>query len=406
MGEEEKEYEDQWWYHRSKLFLRFFAPLLYVSSSPYRMWRFFQKPPEKRRKEVESKARKMRKQMDFPKITKQDIVGRDEDFARVLISAHYHIFRNPEIRKSTSIPPPKIFILKGGSGSGKTFFAEACQREVFEAGLQFATLVYYASLKPEQVYTMWYGNSAQRLSSFFQQSFERPSILLIDEFHAFGARFASSTEIGMEEKRVQTVFLEKLDELEKRDYRTILFLSTNEYETITDTLRRRAVVGTIDLDLGTNRLMLIEIARRQCHKYGIELDPGEIVDNLEDVLRSVGATRLSPADVVNAFNIVMTEKSKPIQNRLIEGAIKKEVVSTQDLAKQVTINNFRTAARNLKTYISQEKTDAAKRAINRITPKERYKDVGGLHGIKEEIIKEISLSLDSDLAIKSGYLPP
>jgi SpoVK/Ycf46/Vps4 family AAA+-type ATPase len=152
--------------------------------------------------------------------------------------------------------------------------------------------------------------------------------------------------------------------------------------------------------------MLIEIARRQCRKYRIELDPVIIVDNLEDVLRSVGSTRLSPADVVNAFSLVMSAKSKPIQDHLIEGTINKEAISIQDLAKQITITNFRTAARSLKTYTSQEKTEAAKKAVNRITPKDRYKDVGGLHGIREEIIKEISLSLDPDLAVRSGYLPP
>jgi SpoVK/Ycf46/Vps4 family AAA+-type ATPase len=406
-NDEEEEFEDQWWYRRSKLTLKVFGPMLYLTSWQYRMWRFLQKPPEKRRKEVESKAKKIRKQMDFPKTKKEEIVGRDEDFARILISAHYHIFRNPDVRKSTPIPPPKIFILKGSSGSGKTFFAEACQNEVFEAGLQFATLVYYASLKPEEVYTMWYGTSAQRLSSFFQEAFMRPSIILIDEFQAFGARFASTSEVGMEEKRVQTVFLEKIDDLQKKNYRSILLISTNEYETITDTLRRRAVAGTIDLDIGTNRLMLIEIVKRQCEKHGIELEPSKIVDALEDVLRSVGSTRLTPADVVNAFDIVIATKAKPIQDQLIQkGKPENGAVNLQDLVKQVTINDFRAAARSLKTYTSQEKTEAAKKAIIRIAPKERYKDVGGLHGVKDEIIKEISLSLDPNLAVKSGYLPP
>ncbi|MEM2820088.1 MAG: AAA family ATPase, partial [Candidatus Bathyarchaeia archaeon] len=405
--EKEEEFTSQWWYNRPKL-RKIFAPLLYLTSWQYRLWRFLQKPPEKRKAEVEKKARAIRKRLDFPRVTRADVVGRDEEFDKVLLSAYYHIFRDPEIRKSSPVPPPKVFILKGSSGSGKTFFAEACQREIFEAGLKYGLIVYYASLKPEEVYTMWYGRSAQQLSAFFEAAFQRPSVILIDEFQAFGSRFASSTEVGMEEKRVQTVFLEKIDDLQKKNYRCILLISTNEYETITETLRRRGVVGTIDLDTGITRDMLIEIAKRNCEKYGLELNPREIVDAIEDTLRSVGGTKLTPADICNAFDIVMSEKYRPIQRKLIDRIFFKaeDDVHVETIRKEVSLSDFRAAARKLKSYTSAEKTEAAKKAIIRIAPRERYSDVGGLHGIKDEIIKEISLALDANLAVKAGYQPP
>ncbi len=401
---EEDEFVDQWWHSKPRI-RKSFAPLLYVSSWQYRLWRFLQKPPEKRRSEAERRAKKIRKRMDFPNVRREDVVGGEDDFSRILVSAHYHVYKDPEIRKTCPVPPSKVFILKGGSGSGKTFFAEACQRAVFDEGLKYGMLVHYAYLKPENVYTMWYGRSAQQLGAFFQEAFEKPSIILIDEFQAFGSRFSSTTEVGMEEKRVQTVFLEKIDQLQKRNYRCVLLIATSEYETITETLRRRGLVGTIDLDAGTNRLMLLEIARRQNRKYDITLNPIEIVEVLEDSLRAVGSTRLTPADIVNAFDIVMTEKSRPIQQQLVN-LVKKKSTKKVNLGKLVTINDFRAAARRLKTYTSQEKTEAAKRAGNRIAPRERYNDVGGLHGVKEEIIKEISLALDADLAVKAGYHPP
>ncbi|MBS7625026.1 MAG: AAA family ATPase [Candidatus Bathyarchaeia archaeon] len=407
--EKEAEFTNQWWYNRYML-RKFFSPLLYLTSWQYRLWRFLQKPPDKRRAEVEKRAKAIRKRIDFPRVTRNDVIGRDEDFEKVLLSAHYHIFRDPEVRKNSPVPPPKIFVLKGSSGSGKTFFAEACQREVFEAGLKYGLIVYYASLRPEEVYTMWYGRSAQQLSAFFEEAFQRPSIILIDEFHAFGSRFTSSTEVGMEEKRVQTVFLEKIDDLQKKNYRCILLISTNEYETITESLRRRGIVGTIDLDAGINRAMLVEIAKRKCEKYKIHLNPSEIVDTLEDALRSVGGTKLTPADICNAFDIVMNEKAKPIQrsiiNRVLHGLISKGDPQDKNENIEVNLSDFREAARKLKSYTTVEKTEAAKRAIVRITPKERYSDVGGLHGIKEEIIKEISLALDANLAVKAGYRPP
>jgi len=404
---EEEEFSNQWWYKRPRL-RKFFAPLLYLTSWQYRLWRFLQKPPEKRRAEAEKKAKAIKKRMDFPRVTRKDVVGLDEEFEKILLSAYYHIFRDPEVRKNTPVPPPKVFILKGSSGSGKTFFAEACQREVFEEGLKYGLIVYYASLKPEEVYTMWYGRSAQRLSAFFEAAFQRPSIVLIDEFQAFGSRFSSSTEVGMEEKRVQTVFLEKIDDLQKKNYRCILLISTNEYETITETLRRRGVVGTIDLDSNINRAMLVEIARRKCQQYKIPLNPNEIVETIEDVLRTVGGTKLTPADVCNAFDIVMSERSKPIQRRIIERIMfrKKENPYTKPIGSLVTLSDFREAARRLKSYASEEKTEAAKKAIIRIAPRERYSDVGGLHGIKDEVIKEISLALNPELAVRAGYRPP
>ena len=401
---EENEFSDEWWYNRPKL-RRIFSPLLYLFSWQYRLWRFLQKPIEERRKEAEKRARKIRKRIDFPNVSRKDLVGREKELNKVLVSAYYHIFRDPEVRKACPIPPSKIFIIKGSSGSGKTFFAEVCQREIFEEGLKYGIIVNYMLLKPEDVYTMWYGRSAQQLSSFFQEAFQRPSVILIDEFQAFGSRFSSTSEVGMEEKRVQTVFLEKIDELQKKNYRCILLIATNEYETITETLRRRGIVGTIDLDVSTNRNMLLEIARRQCKKYGINLKPTEIIETLEDAVRAVGNTRLTPADVVNAFNIIINEKYRPLQESLLS-RIRKSRSMKFNIKGKVTLNDFRAAARRLKTYTYQEKTEAAKRAINRIAPRERYSDVGGLHGIKEEIIKEISLALDADLAVKAGYLPP
>jgi len=401
---EEDEFSDEWWYNRPKL-RKLFSPLLYLISWQYRLWRFFQKPTEKRRKEAERRAKKIRKRMDFPNVSREDLVGREEELNKVLVSAHYHIFRDPEVRKACPVPPPKVFILKGSSGSGKTFFAEICQREIFEEGLKYGLIVSYASLKPENVYTMWYGRSAQQLGSFFQDAFQRPSVILIDEFQAFGSRFSSTSEVGMEEKRVQTVFLEKIDELQKKNYRCILLIATNEYETITETLRRRGIVGTIDLDVSTNRNMLLEIAKRQCKRYKINLRPADIVETLEDAVRAIGNTRLTPADIVSAFNIIMNEKYKPLQESLIQ-KIRKRRFTKIDLGKKITLDDFRAAARRLKAYTFQEKTEAAKRAVNRIAPRERYSDVGGLHGIKEEVIKEISLALDADLAVKAGYLPP
>ncbi|MBO3769685.1 MAG: AAA family ATPase [Thermoproteota archaeon] len=404
--DENREFEEEWWYR--KPFLRtIFSPLLHLFSWKYRMWKFLRLPPEKRRKIVNKKARKIRKSPHFPKATRDDLVGRDEEFFKVMVSIHYHVFRDPEIRKTFTTPPPKLFIIKGSSGSGKTFFAEIVQREAFEKGLEYGLLISLLKLRPEQVYSMWYGQSAQRLSEFFNNAFYNPSIVLIDEFQAFAKRFSSTTEVGMEETRVQTVLLEKFDELQKKDYRTVVLVSTTEYESLIDTLRRRGVAGTIDLDENLSRSMLLKIVEKQCQAHGIKIPPNDILTVIEDTLRTFETQAITPADIVNAFQMVINSKMAPLQKSIIDRLLHGESVGEKlSPGELVTLNDFREAASKVKAYSITVRTEAAKRSVVKLRPKERYEDVGGLRGIKEEIIKEISLSLNPELASRARYVPP
>ncbi len=400
-AEEEQEFESEWWFSRKALRV-IFGPLLYLTSWQYRLWQFLQQPPDIRRRKAESEAKRIRKSHDFPTVQPGDAVGREKEFKQVMLSIKYHVFRDKEVRRSATALPPKLFLIKGGSGTGKTYFAEAVMRWAFEEGLNYGLLVNHASLKPEDVYTMWYGQSAQRLSEFFQSTFMKPSIVLVDEFQAFGKKFSSSTEVGMEETRVQTVFLEKVDELQKRNYRTVLFISTTSIESVIDTIRRRGVVGTIDLDAGINRENLIRIAATQCVKHGITLNPEQIVDGLEESIRAIGGTSITPADIVNGFNIVINKKMQALADSLGEGQEKGEV----KIGRTVTLEDFRLAAKSVKSYSAEERTEAAKRAAQRVRPQETYEHVGGLKGIKEEVIKELSVALNAELALKAKYIPP
>jgi len=81
---EEDEFVEQWWHSKPRL-RRLFAPLLYVSSWQYRLWRFLQKPPEKRRKEAERRAKKITKRMDFPGVKPEDVVGGEENLNRAAL---------------------------------------------------------------------------------------------------------------------------------------------------------------------------------------------------------------------------------------------------------------------------------------------------------------------------------
>ncbi|MFP3220031.1 MAG: AAA family ATPase [Candidatus Marsarchaeota archaeon] len=404
--EDEEEFERAWWYKRKRA-RQVFAPLLYLTSWQYRFYRFLQKSPEERKKLVEARAKKIRKRPDFPMVRGEDVIGREAELAKVMVGVHYHVFRNRELRKASPIPPPKIFIVKGESGAGKSFFCEAVQREAFEEGLKQGLIINYPTLRPQEVYSMWYGSSAQRLSQFFDAAFLQASVIFIDEFQAFGKKFQSSSEVGMEETRVQTVLLEKFDELQKRNYRTVVLIATNEYESLTETLRRRGIVGVIDLDSAMSKDVLVKIAQKECQRYGITLSPAAIVNALEESLRALGVSSITPADVVNAFQVVVNAKSAPIQEGFLQRLRGKgDDKPLPSLASLVTLEDFRSAARKIKSYTAGEKTEAAKKSVIKVRPRERYNDVGGLHGVKDEIMKEIGLALNPDLAVKANYIPP
>jgi transitional endoplasmic reticulum ATPase len=404
--DEGREFEEEWWYKKPVLRL-IFSPLLRIFSWKYRMWKFLRLPPEKRKKIVEKRARKIRKNPSFPRVKRDDLIDRDEEFFKVMMSIHYHVLRDPEIRKTFTTPPPKLFVIKGSSGSGKTFFGEVIQREGFEKGLEYGLLVNLLKLRPEQVYSMWYGQSAQRLSEFFNNAFYNPSIVLIDEFQAFAKKFSSTTEVGMEETRVQTVLLEKFDELQKKDYRTIVLVSTTEYESLIETLRRRGVAGTIDLDENVSRQMLLKIVEKQCQIHEVKLPPLDILTVIEDSLRSFETQAITPADIVNVFQVVINSKMAPIQKRIIDKLLHGKGLSSQvKPGELVTLNDFREAASKVKAYSLTARTEAAKKSVIKLRPKERYEDVGGLKGVKEEVIKEISLSLNPELASRARYIPP
>jgi SpoVK/Ycf46/Vps4 family AAA+-type ATPase len=393
----QEEFEQKWWYSRP--FLRtIFFPLLYLTSWEFRLWNFLRQPPEVRKKKVESEAKKIRRRFDFPTVKIEDILGRERELKQVMLSIKYHVFRDKDIRKAATAVPPKLFLVKGSSGTGKTYFAEALMRWAFEEGLSYGLLVNFSSLKPEDVYTMWYGQSAQRLSDFFNSAFIRPSVIFVDEFQAFGKKFSATSEAGMEETRVQTVFLEKIDELMKRNYRVVLLIATTEYEALLDTIRRRGVVGTIDLDAGVSSGTLLKIVEKECEKHKINLNPKDVLSTLEESVRIVGNTTLTPADIVNAFNMIVNKKMQELSES--------SSFNSNYVGNSITLEDFRWVARFLKSYSQEARTEAAKKSVVKIKPKETYKDVGGLKGIKEEIIKELSLALNPDLSIRAKYVPP
>ncbi|MFX1487235.1 MAG: AAA family ATPase [Promethearchaeota archaeon] len=384
------------WWARHRRLRKALSLSLYLSTGNYRRWRNAQLTPRK--------LRRLKRDIDrsFTK-TREDLIGRDQEFQTVMSSILYHTVRDERIREVLkNNPPSKFFILKGMTGTGKTLLAEVCMREGMLRGIRSQTNVVALSIKGSDVFNPYYGQSARNLSSIFRATLNTPSVLFFDEFDSFAKsiRKGESHWAQLEDLRVQTTFIEGLKKVLDTESRIVVIAATNSYESVRDDIRRRAFI--MDLDQNVSSEMLIAVLNAELEKNGwTYLDPEEIIEALERAVSVYRQTQLTPFDIIDACQKVRNLKIEPIRKTIFEFAEKP--VKTK---YTVSVDDFRTIARGLRGYLEKEKSSEVMTSILRIKPAVTYKDVGGLYGIKEKIFKSISLSLRPDLATKLGWIPP
>ncbi|MFX0088280.1 MAG: AAA family ATPase [Candidatus Hodarchaeota archaeon] len=384
-----------WWNRHQRLRKALSFPL-YVSTGNYRRWRNAQLTPRKLRRLIRDIDRSFTK-------TREDLIGRDQEFQTIMSSVLYHTVRDERIREVLrSNPPPKFFILKGMTGTGKTLLADVCMREGVLRGIKNQTNVVALSIKGSDVFNPYYGQSARNLSSIFRATLNTPSVLFFDEFDSFAksVRKGESHWAQLEDLRVQTTFIEGLKKVLDTESRVVVIAATNSYESVRDDIRRRAFM--MDLDQNVSSEMLTAVLNAELEKNGWSyLDPEEIIEALERSVSVYRQTQLTPFDIIDACQKVRNLKIEPIRKTIFE--LTETPVETK---YRVSIDDFRTIARGLRGYLEKEKSSEVMTSVLRIKPAVTYRDVGGLYGIKEKIFKSISLSLRPDLATKLGWIPP
>ncbi|MHA1238061.1 MAG: AAA family ATPase [Candidatus Odinarchaeia archaeon] len=385
-----------WWLKRVKL-RRLLGVPLYFSDGDYRRWKNAQLTPRKLIK------LKRKLNLEFPK-DREDLIGRDTEYQTLMTSIFYHVLRDPEIREIfASNPPPKFFILKGMTGTGKTLLAEVCMRDAILQGIERQTNVSAKSIKSADVFNPYYGESARNLMAIFKEALRVPSVLFFDEFDSFAKRVGrdESHWAQMEDLRVQSTFIEGLKKVLDTEARVVIITATNSFESVREDIRRRAHI--IDLDQNVTRDMLMAVLKSELRKNKwTYLDPAEIMDTLEKAVSVYRQTQLTPFDIIDACQKVKNMKIEPIRKNLFKFERSRKVKSQY----KVSIDDFKIVARALRGYLEKEKSSEVISSVLKIKPSVTYKDVGGLFGIKEKIFKTISLSLKPELATKLGWIPP
>ena len=392
-----KRIEEQrpWWLVKPRLRLLLTLPLQLVNRE-YRRWKNARLTPKKLKKRLHELKKR------FPR-SKEDLIGRDREFQTIMTAIAYHVIEDPAIRSLfKGAPPPKFFILKGSTGSGKSLLAEVCLREAVTYGLSLGVNVQPIVAKGDDIFHPLYGQSMRNLAAIFKRARDTPSVIFFDEFHTIGLKVEKAMYgADREDIRVQDAFIEYLNKIMNTSERVVVIAATNKFEAIREDIRRRAYV--IDLDQNISRDMLLAVLKAELSKYGWDyLDAEEIMSILEKAVSAYRQTQLTPFDIIDACNKVRSRKVEPLREKLF----RRLGVSKEDFSYRVTIEDFKLVARELRGYVEQEKSSEVLSSVLKIKPAVSYRDIGGLFGIKEKIFKIISLSLKPELASKLNWVPP
>ncbi len=134
------------------------------------------------------------------------------------------------------------------------------------------------------------------------------------------------------------------------------------------------------------------------------LDPSSVLQTIEAKVRALGHGTVTPADISNAFQIVMENKTKQVRSSYLK-KLSSALGKDEDSPKlSVSIEDFRDISR-LKEYNEDRRSDEMRHIVTRIKPKITLDDVGGLSGIKENLLKDIEVSLNPEMARRAGATP-
>lgn len=390
------EEEKPWWLTRPKLRALLSLPL-HLANRDYRRWKNARLTPKKLKKRLHELDKK------FPK-KREDLIGRDKEFQAIMTAIAYHVIEDPAVRGLfKGAPPPKFFILKGSTGTGKSMLAEICLREAVVHGLSLGVNVQPIVVNADEIFHPLYGQSLRNLAAIFKRAKDTPSVIFFDEFHSIGMKVERPMYgADREDVRVQDAFIEYLNKILDTNERVIVIAATNKFEAIREDIRRRAFV--LDLDQNITRDMLLAVLKAELNKYGwTYLNPEEVMSILEKSVSAYRQTQLTPFDIIDACNKVRSRKVEPVREKLFKrlGLLREE-----EFSYKVTIDDFKLVARELRGYVEQEKSTEVLSSVLKIKPAVSYRDIGGLFGIKEKIFKIISLSLKPELASKLNWVPP
>ena len=314
-----------------------------------------------------------------PRTTYEDIGGLHEEIQRVREMVELPL-RHPELFQRLGIEPPKGVLLHGPPGCGKTLLARAVANES-EAN--------FFSINGPEIMSKFYGESEARLRKMFEQAQKNsPSIVFIDELDAIAPKREEVT--GEVERRVVAQLLALMDGLAGRG-NVIVIGATNRVNALDPAIRRP---GRFDreVEIGVpDKKGRYEIL--QIHTRGMPLKEKD-VDLTKLAEMTHGYTGADLAALCRETAMKALRRYLPEIN-LEEERIPPSVLEKMEIRMEDFLNAYK------------EITPTAMREVYIEVPAVRWKDIGGLEGVKQELQEAVEWPLKNPEVFKRmGIRPP
>lgn len=317
------------------------------------------------------------KEVEMPTVTYEDIGGLKKEIQKVREMIELPL-KHPELFDRLGIEPPKGVLLYGPPGTGKTLIAKAVASE---------SNAHFIPINGPEIMSKFYGQSEENLRKVFDDAEKNaPSIIFIDEIDAIAPKREEVT--GEVERRVVAQLLALMDGLKTRG-KVIVISATNRPEALDPALRRP---GRFDREIEIG--VATKSGRKeilQIHTRGMPLENVDL-DHLANITYGFVGADLEALCKEAAMN--------SLRRILPEINLEEEKIPPEILEKiRVTKNDFEESLKAIEP--------SAMREVFVQTPNVKWKDIGGLKKVKEELRESVEWPLKYPERFKKiGIRPP
>jgi transitional endoplasmic reticulum ATPase len=316
-------------------------------------------------------------------VTYEDIGGLDEELKKIREMVELPL-KHPEIFERLGIEPPKGVLLHGPPGTGKTLLAKAVANE---------TNSNFILINGPEIMSKYYGQSEENLRKKFEEAEKNaPSIIFIDEIDAIASKREESK--GEVERRVVAQLLTMMDGLKSRG-KVVVIAATNIPNTLDPALRRP---GRFDREIEVGvpqvagRLNILKIHTRN---MPLEEKGKEKVDLQKIAAVTHGFVGADLSALAKEAAMIVLRRVLPDINLQAEEELPQELLEKLVITQQ----DFNEALKVVRP--------SALREVLIEVPNVTYDDVGGLEGVKQELIETVEWPLKhKDAFVRLGVTPP
>jgi len=385
-------------------------------------------------------------------VTYEDIGGLEEEIKKIREMVELPL-KHPEIFERLGIEPPKGVLLHGPPGTGKTLLAKAVANE---------TNSHFILINGPEIMSKYYGQSEENIRKKFEDAEKNaPSIIFIDEIDAIAPKREESH--GEVERRVVAQILALMDGLKSRG-KVVVIAATNIPNVLDPALRRPgrfdreieigvpSKEGRLDvLKIHTRNMplftreesimeeksieknykeALIELSRNLKEKFSSKNIEDKISRYLKEnsekneLFKNLDTTKLKKyinkipsnpnivslkdiADVTHGFvgadlAALSKEAAMIVLRRVLPDLRLKE---DETIPKQL-LERLRITKKDFRDALKIVRPSAMREVLVEI-PNVKWKDIGGLEDVKQQLIEAVEWPLKNPESFrKLGVKPP